>query len=67
MGTEATQNWFEGYHSLRTVPSRKNGKVSTLKRRLIIAHFVELVKNWSTDRNSEVRYEDEWVENIDCN
>ena len=68
-GTEATQNWFEGYHPLRAVPSNNNGiegsnkhiKDKATLKRLPIAQFVELVKNkivknWSTDRNLLVRF-----------
>lgn len=78
-GTEATQNWFEGYHLLRTVSSQNNGiegtnkhikDKATLRKRLPISQFVELVKNkivkdWSTDRNPLVQF-DQLIENINC-
>lgn len=79
-GTEANQNWFEGFHPSLTVPSQDNALESTnkymkdkgtLRKRLPISQFVELIKNrivkdWSTDRNPLIMYNDELVDNLNC-
>lgn len=79
-GTESTENWYEGYHPLKTVPSHNNSLESsnlvvkddgTLRKRLPCGQFVELmktkiVKNCSIERNPKQIFNDELVDNINC-
>ena len=79
-GKEATQNWYEGYHPAKTVPSQNNALESTnkvikddgtLRKRLPCGQFVELmknkiVKNFSKERNPKQIYNGEFVENVNC-
>ena len=53
-GKEDTENWYEGYHVLKTFPSHNNGLESnnlvvkddgTLPKRLLCGLFIELMKN----------------------